>query len=126
MFGAFSENEIKMTEAEYWPSLERRLGREFAGMAEHRHRHFWCDGFKPAALHLDGASPRIGGTVWIANGSEQHEWAFVLLLPRSVRSRDEIDWASLLPAENMTRWVSFDEDTRTIEIDLAKAEPDPA
>jgi hypothetical protein len=41
-----------------------------------------------------------------------------------MRSRDQIDWASLLPPSNVTRWISFDESRRTIEIEPAAARPD--
>ena len=34
-------------------------------------------------------------------------------------SREEIDWASLHPAGNMTRWMSFDEGRQYIEIEPA-------
>ena len=113
-----------MTESEYWVHLEFRLCREFAGLPDRRHQHFWCDGFVPSQYLVDGHVAKITGTVWICNGPQQSEWQFVLLLPRTYPSREDIEWASLLPPENTTRWMSFDENTREIEIDPAAAEPD--
>ena len=50
-----------MTKQQFWASLEYRLCREFAGLPERRHRHFWCDGFIPCEYALDGPSPRVTG-----------------------------------------------------------------
>lgn len=113
-----------MDESCFWGSLEFRIGREFAGLPERRYRYFWCDGFAPRDYLLDGPSPRIVGRCWICNGPAQAEWDFALLLPSPARSRAEIDWAALCPAENVTRWMSFDEGRRYIEIEPATAVPD--
>jgi hypothetical protein len=113
-----------MDEAYFWGSLEFRVRREFAGLPERRYRYFWCDGFAPGEYILDGPSRRITGRCWICNGSRQEEWGFALLLPGPVGSREKIDWAALHPAENVTRWMSFDEERRYIEIEPAV--PDPA
>jgi hypothetical protein len=115
-----------MDEADYWASLEYRVCREFAGMPERRLQYLWCDGFIPSEYRLDDPQPRITGRAWICNGPKQAEWEFALLLPRPFRSRQEIDWASLLPAENVTRWLSLDERTRRIEMEPAAAVPDLA
>jgi hypothetical protein len=111
-------------EKRYWGSLEYRLCREFAGLPDRRYRYFWCDGFIPGQFILDDARPRITGKAWICNGPAQAEWDFALLLPGPVGSRDEIDWAALLPAEDVTRWMSFDEGRAYIEIEPAVAVPD--
>src|SRR5690242_18804993 len=113
-------------EKNFWGSLEFRLCREFAGLPERRYQYFWCDGFIPSEYLLGDPSPRINGKVWICNGPQQAEWDFVLLLPRPVESREEIDWASLLPPENVTRWMAFDEGRQYIEIEPAAAVPDRA
>ncbi len=115
-----------MDEKYFWGSLEFRLCREFAGLPERRYQYFWCDGFAPKEYILDHPSPRITGRCWICNGPAQAEWDFVLLLPGPVGSREEIDWAALHPAENVTRWMSFDEGRRYIEIEPAVAVPDLA
>jgi len=106
-----------MGEAEFWGSLEFRLCREFAGLSARRDQYLWCDGFIPTQYLLDDPRPRIIGKAWICNGQRQAEWDFTLLLPRALGSREEIDWALLLPPENMTRWLAFDEGRRYIEIE---------
>jgi hypothetical protein len=113
-----------MTEAEYWIHLELRLCREFAGLPESRHRYLWCDGFNPMEYLFDDAAPRITGRAWICDGPRQKEWQFALLLPRPTSSRDYIDWASLLPPDNKTRWISIEQDRLYIEIEPAAAKPD--
>ena len=113
-----------MNEATYWASLEYRVGREFAGMLDGRLRCLWCDGFLPEQYLLDDNRPRITGRAWICKGSQQEEWEFTFLLPNPVGSLNEIDWASLLPPDNVTRWLSLDQTGMYIEIDPAAAVPD--
>jgi hypothetical protein len=115
-----------MTERDFWVGLEFRLCGEFAGLLERRYQYFWCDGFIPSQYHLDGPSPRITGRCWICDGPAQDDWEFALLLPGPVASREDIDWASLLPPEGVTRWMAFDEGRRYIEIEPAVAVPDLA
>ena len=115
-----------MTEKDFWGSLEYRLCREFAGLPERRHQNLWCDGFIPSDYVLDGSSPQITGRCWICNGSRQANWSFAVLLPKPFGSREEIDWAALHPAEIVTRWMSFDERRRHIEIEPAVAVRDLA
>lgn len=115
-----------MSEADYWVSLEYRVCRELAGMPENHLRCLWCDGFVPALYLLDGSMPRITGRAWICNGRRQAEWDFTLLLPHPVKSWDEVDWASLLPPEDVTHWLAVDQRGKRIEIDPAAAVPDPA
>ena len=106
-----------MDEANYWPSLEYRVCREFAGMSDPRLRSLWCDGFIPGQYLIGEARPRIEGRAWICEGRSQHEWGFALLLPHQIGSRDEIPWASLLPAEDVTRWLTLDPRRQRIEIE---------
>jgi hypothetical protein len=113
-----------MGEGDFWVSLEFRLCDEFVGLAERCYQYFWCDGFIPSEYILDSTSPRITGQCWICNGPRQAEWGFALLLPRPFKSREEIDWAALLPPPNVTRWMAFDEGRRYIEIEPAVAVPD--
>jgi hypothetical protein len=113
-----------MNEAEFWPRLEFRLCREFSGLSERRHQYLWCDGFAPTQYLPDDPQPRIIGKAWICNGPRQTEWDFTLLLPRTFGSRDEIDWASLLPPEKETRWMAFDEARRYIDIEPAVSASD--
>jgi hypothetical protein len=113
-----------MDEKSFWESLEFRLCREFAGLRERRYLCFWCDGFTPSEYVLDDPKPRIIGTAWICKGPQQAEWNYALLLPSKVNSREEIDWAALLPPDNVTRWMAVDEYRRYIEIEPAVAAPD--
>jgi hypothetical protein len=113
-----------VNEAEYWMSLEFRLCGEFAGMADRHLRYLWCDGFIPQEYLLDASCTLITGRVWICNGRRQDEWEFTLFLPQSVGARDQINWAALLPPENVTRWLSVDPAGRRIQIEPAAAVPD--
>lgn len=110
-----------MDENSFWLNLEFRLCGEFAGVREHRFRNFWCDGFTPQDYRLENPSPRITGRCWINNRTQQDEWKFTLLLPKLFGSREEIDWESLLPPLNVTRWITFDEQRRYIELEPAVA-----
>lgn len=113
-----------MGERDFWVSLEFRLCQEFAGLPERRDQYLWCDGLDPSEYQLDGPLPRITGRCWICDGPRPDEWEFALLLPRSFPSREDIDWASLLPSRNMTRFMAFDEKRRYLEIEPAVAVPD--
>jgi hypothetical protein len=97
-------------EAGYWASLEYRICREFDGMPDRRLRSLWCDGFIPAQYLFSEPN-------WICNGPSQDEWDFTLFLPQHVRSRVAIPWASLLPAEDVTRWLALDLRGRRIQIE---------
>jgi hypothetical protein len=113
-------------EADYWVSLEYRVCREFARMADIKLRHLWCDGFIPERYVLDGSEPRITGRAWICCGPIQERWNFTLFLPYPITSRREVDWASLLPPENVTRWLALEERDKRIQVEPSAAVPDPA
>ena len=72
-----------MTEADYWFPLEGRICAEFAGLAERRLRHFWCDGFEPRCDFLGEPEPRIEGCAWIYDG------AFEAYATKTVRARHD-------------------------------------
>ena len=114
-----------MDEAYYWERLEYRISREFAGMSERRLRWLWCDGFIPGQYLISESPPRIVGRAWICDGPSQHEWEFTLFLPRRAESRDEIEWVSLLPAEDVTRWLALDLAGKRIQIEPLAAVSDP-
>jgi hypothetical protein len=86
-------------------------------MPEHRLCYLWCDGFIPEQCVLDGLSPRITGQVWICDGPREDQWEFTLILNRPVASRAKIDWSSLLPPENVTRWLTLDQPGKRIQIE---------
>lgn len=114
----------RMTEADFWVCLEYRVCREFAGQTDRELRRLWCDGFVPREYHLEGPEPRIAGRAWIVQGQRQSEWDFVLFLPRAFDSVEAIDWAALLPPDNITNWLALDVPGECLQIDPAAAVPD--
>jgi hypothetical protein len=108
----------------FWLSLEYRVCREFAGMKDLALRYLWCDGLCPEQYLLRDAVPRITGTAWICNGPKQDEWKFTLFLAHTVGSREQVDWASLLPNEKVTRWLALDQHGKRIQIEPSAAVPD--
>jgi hypothetical protein len=110
-----------VTETDYWAKLEFRVCREFARMEENALRFLWCDGFIPEEYLVDDPSPRITGRAWICNGPRQDQWEFALVLDHSVRSREDVSWASLLPSENLTGWLAVDSDERRIRLSPCRA-----
>jgi len=109
-----------MDEKKFWLDLEWRVCRELAGMRDNRLRSLWCDGFSPESYLLNGVNPRITGKVWMAGGPDS-QWDFTLVLRQPVASRDTVQWSTLLPAEDVTYWLSVDPENMCIEIDLASA-----
>jgi hypothetical protein len=114
-----------VNEADYWARLEYRVCREFEGMSERPLRSLWCDGFIPGQYFISEPTPRIVGRAWICDGPSQHEWEFTLFLPYGAEARDEIEWASLLPAEDVTRWLAVDLAGKRIQIEPLAAISDP-
>ena len=112
-----------MNEASFWVRLMFRVSAEFRGMPAKELRRYWCDGFVPQQYLLDDSPPRIIGRAWICEHQDQN-WEFVLLLPRSFRSLDEINWESLLPPDDVTRWMKLDARAKRIEIEPAAAVAD--
>src|SRR4051812_43895846 len=103
-----------MEKDQYSLLLEHRISKEFLGMATPGLSRLWCDGVILEAYLLDESPPRILGHAWIVEGQEQQEWKLELLLPPSMRSQESIDWAALLPAENVTRWLAVDRASRFV------------
>jgi hypothetical protein len=115
-----------MDEKTFWSDLEWRICREFDGMADGHTRNFWCDGLAPYAWYLQDPTPKIVGVAWIGDDVNPKEWEFTLFLPGPVASREEIDWAALLPADNVTNWLAFDVESKRLQIEPAAAVPDLA
>ena len=113
-----------MSESDFWLALEFRLEPEFQGMIGNHLRYRWCDSFVPEQYFLDDQSPRITGHAWICNDLKQDIWAFTLLLNGPITSRAEIDWSSLLPPLNVTKWLGVDIAGKRIEIEPSAAVPD--
>ena len=114
-----------MDEPEFWPRLEYRLCGELGGFAERDIRRLWCDGFVPVQFVLDDQSPRILGHAWMGLGrGTQEKWEFTLLRGRSPNSREEIRWDTILPRDNVTRWLTVDLHDKYLVIEPAVAMPD--
>ena len=116
---------LPLGESEFWSQLEWRLCRELLGMRDGRLCNLWCDGFSPGRYMLNDPRPQITGMAWIGDGDELDEWSFALFLPGPVAAREAIDWESLLPPEDVTRWLSLDCDRRHLEMEPSVAQPDP-
>lgn len=94
-------------------------------MTKPLHRSMWCDGLVPEEYLFGERPPRITGTAWICGRKcWDQPWRFALLLPPSVRAISSIDWSALLPPDDMTCWIWFDEKLRYLEIDPLAAVPD--
>jgi hypothetical protein len=115
--------EQSMTEHDFWLKLEFRLTRELEALREKGRSVLWCDGIGPEMYILSGYRPRILGRAY-CGASGQEEWKFELLLSRSYESLDDIDWQSLLPASDVTRWLYFDRQRKFLQIEPAAAVPD--
>ncbi|MBE1533522.1 hypothetical protein [Actinomadura algeriensis] len=113
-----------MVEADYWPALEYRVCRELQGFADDRLRSLWCDGFLPDEVDLRAPEPRIRGRAWIGddNGS-QEQWDFTLLIGNP-RSEIDIEWSTLLPAEDVTGWLRPDLQAKTLTMAPLTAVPE--
>jgi hypothetical protein len=110
-----------MDEDDFWPRLAWRIDAELAGFETGRFRSTGCDGIVPDIYDLSAPEPQIRGRVWCGrNGQEQ--WEFTLLL--AARSVTDIDWAALLPADDVTGWLSPHPETRTMIIEPLAAHPD--
>lgn len=113
-----------MTEPEFWTHLEYRVCREFYGLRDSKYRGLGCDGFIAETFEVEAGCACIRGRAWIQRGHDQEAWPFTLQIGRGITSRDEIDWARLLPAEDVTGWLSIDLQRKTLKIDPAAAYPD--
>jgi len=97
-----------MNEEDYWSALEYRVGEEMSGVEEHRRLGMWCDGLIANTFDLESEPACISGRAWVCFHSRQEEWTFDLLLPASGSTREQIDWAQLLPTDDATGWLSVD------------------
>jgi hypothetical protein len=103
-------------EGDYWVNLEFRICRELREMPDNRLRFLWCDGLIPNEYVLNVRSPSIMGRAWICNGRNQDQWQFRLFLNHPVPSLAAINWQSLFPPENVTRWLALNATAKQIQI----------
>jgi hypothetical protein len=118
-----------VSEAEYFRRLEMRVSRELAGMRQKELRGWWCDGFIPEKFVVTRSGCHIAGQVWMDNGRHhQTLWNFVVLLGRSIVTRDEVKWAELMPAEDVTDWLSLDFENEFMKVKpfAARRDGEPA
>lgn len=107
-----------MEEQEFWRRLEFRVGAEFAGFADRRMRHYWCDGLVPEEYDLADAEPQIRGLAW-CGPSGQEPWRFTLEVGRETVAGGRIDWATLLPDDELTGWLVPDSQAKTLRFRLS-------
>jgi hypothetical protein len=110
-------------EARFWQSLEFRVCAEFSGFEDAELRHYWCDGLVPDKYDLQADEPCIGGTAFCGR-TGQDRWRFILLVGDKVSSAAEINWSSLLPAADMTGWMSPHRTEQILVLDPRAAVPD--
>jgi hypothetical protein len=96
---------VEEVERKFWGSLEYRICREFAGFEDRLLRNYWCDGLVPDEYDLQSDEPCIRGRAYCGQ-SGQERWRFTLLIGNSVGSPADIHWPSLLPADDVTGWLS--------------------
>ncbi len=121
MVGRAAPYNSKMTEQQFWEKLEMRVRREFAGLKDNQLCRLTCDGFSARTFfpHEDGT--RIVGQVWTLCGGE---WDFELIVRRRIEAWEDVRWDELLPADDMTGWMSVDLERKVLKIDSAAAYPD--
>jgi hypothetical protein len=92
-------------EKDFWVALEFRVCAEFAGFEDKGLRSHWCDGLIPEEYDLQADEPCIRGIAFCGpNGQER--WRFTLLVGSRADAPAEIDWTALLPADDVTGWLS--------------------
>lgn len=112
-----------MDEQDYWLRLEHRVCAEFTGFSDRTLRAIWCDGLEPSHDDLSISPLCIHGRAWSGPSGQEH-WRFTLVLAPGIQSREVIDWAALLPADNVTGWLTPDPSARTLLIEPPAAYPD--
>jgi hypothetical protein len=104
-----------MTESEFWWNLRIRIMSGVPGSREPLPGY--CDWFEPKKYVLDGDAPRITGTVgFLPGGRSAVKLTFTLFLAHSVACCDEIDWAKLLPPDDVGDWITYSSDGSHMEI----------
>jgi hypothetical protein len=113
-----------VNEEDFWVRLEFRISGEFARFADRALRGNWCDGLIPEVYDLAGSSPLVRGRAY-AGRSGQERWTFELLLgEHTAGATTEIDWAALVPADDVTGWLTPHLERRHLKIDPGSAVPD--
>jgi hypothetical protein len=105
-------------EPEFRGRLEYRICEELRGLEDDQLRWHWCDGLLPEQYDRHGGQWHISGRAWIGQrqGSRQEPWTFTLIA-RHAGDRDAINWDRLLPASQLTGWLTPDPASKTLKID---------
>ena len=125
MVGLALEGQATVNEEEFWGRLEYRVSREMSGNKDCQRLGLWCDGFVPEQYVLDSSPCYIAGQAWIGlgPGTHQEKWQFKLILRSSPASREGISWSELLPADEVTRWLTVDPEEKRFEIEPGASVP---
>ncbi|GAA1642645.1 hypothetical protein [Actinoplanes couchii] len=107
-----------MDEQDFWVRLEYRVTAEFRKIADERLRRHWCDGMIAEDYDFGGPRPSVSGRAWCGD-SGQEQWRFVLVLPVGIGSSEQVDWAALLPGDEVTGWLSVDPRARSLTVDTS-------
>lgn len=118
------EGEASVNEAMYWNQLQARVCRELDGLEEYHRRGLWCHGFVAKEYAVDSSPAQIVGQVWIGVGPREHEsWGFTLVLKQKAADRASVPWQELLPADDVTGWMTVDLGGRRMAVDPGSAVP---
>lgn len=109
---------------DFWTQLEFRVCREIDGLPGDDFRGLWCDGFIPDRCEICDGRMVVSGRVWMAWGSVQHQWVFMLPLPVGATCESDVNWEAILPPEDVTGWLSLDRTRRKMKVDPDAAFPD--
>ena len=105
-----------MLEYDFWVRLESRICAEFKAFPDRHLRFYWCAGLVPEQYDFAGPQPHVTGLAW-CGGTGQQRWQFALILAPGTPSRAAIDWAALLPADDLTDWFTPQPGPKTMTID---------
>jgi hypothetical protein len=112
---------FRMTESEFWDRLEFRICTELQGSPQKPLNWLWCDGLVADRYEFTADPPRIEGRAWFGQtGNEQ--WTFTLTLPRAIHSMDDIDWTTLMPAQDDHGWLRVDEARKVLRINATMSQ----
>jgi hypothetical protein len=121
-----------VTQTEYFGRLEYRICSELRGMRSKELRRIWCDGCAPRGFEVVEGRGRVTGLTWLVFDSprgkkrphDDGQWDLVLLVETGDSDPSNIDWESLMPATDVTGWLSLDFKNKIVTIDPLSAYPD--
>ncbi|HEY7120064.1 MAG TPA: hypothetical protein VH475_25985 [Tepidisphaeraceae bacterium] len=88
-------------------------------------RGLWCDGFIPEQFESVDGRMAMSGRVWMGWGDgRQESWRFVLFVAAGLTEDRDVDWAGMLPGDDVTGWLWIDRPRRVMRIDPRAARAD--